>query len=122
MSAIEKPPTAVDAEFCISDLGTTDGGKAISAIRRAFEDCFGDLALIVEDEYGTENAYSFQGSSPIYCCHVPDEAHDPEVHGPQTIGLRYSYQFMRDIGTDNPIRVANWGETRFTEVEEVLYP
>lgn len=121
-SGAEQPPTSIGSKFRISDLGTDDGGVATSPIRRAFEDCFGELALIVEDENGAEKVYSFDGTSPIYCCHVPDDAHDPEEHGPQTIGLRYSYQFMRDIGADNPIRVVEWDETRFPDVAEVLYP
>lgn len=119
---LKEPPTHVGSEFRISDLGTDRGGVAISAIKRAFEDCFGELALVIESEYGTENVYSFKGSSPIYCCHVPDDSHDPEMHGPQTVGFRYSYQFMRDLDTDNPVRVVDWDETRFTDVEEVVYP
>ena len=119
---LRRPPTDVGSAFRISDIGTTDSGVAISAIRDAFEDCFGELALVVESEYGNENTYSFEGSSPIYCCHVPKENHDPDQHGPQTVGFRYSYQFIRDIGTDNPIQVVEWTDTRFTDVEEVVYP
>jgi len=116
------PPTEIGAEFKISDLGTTEGGRAISALERAFEDSFGDVALQVVDEYGVERTYSFEGTSPIYCCHVPDEHYDPDVHGPQTMGFRYSYRFMRDIGTDNPIQVVAWGDTHFPEAEGVVYP
>ena len=121
-TAIKRPPAKVGSTFRISELGTTDGGEAISPIRETFEDCFGELALVVENEHGNEETYSFEGSSPIYCCHVPKENHDPEQHGPQTMGFRYSYQFMRAIGTDNPIEVVAWDDTRFPDVEEVVYP
>lgn len=66
--------------------------------------------------------YSFKDGSPIYLSYVPDENHNPEEMGPQTLGIRYSYQFMRDIGTGNPIRLVPWDETRFTDVVDVVYP
>ena len=119
---LSQPPTDIGSVFRISDLGTTDGGIAISVIQRAFGDCFGELTLITENKHGHEQTYSFQGTNPIYCCHVPDEAYDENEHVAQTMGFRYSYQFMRDIGEDNPIRVVAWDDTRFPDVEEVIYP
>jgi len=119
---LTEPPTAIGSTFRITDLGTDDGGVAISAIADAFEDCFGDKALVVENEHGASEVYSFDGRSPIYCCHVPDDAYEPAVHGEQTMGFRYSYRFMRDIGTGNEIEVVDFGDTKLTEVAGVLYP
>jgi|AntRauTorcE11898_2_1112593.scaffolds.fasta_scaffold03299_5 hypothetical protein len=117
-----QPPTEVGSSFTITDLGTDDGGVAISMIADAFEDSFGDLALSVENEYGNIQIYSFEGRSPIFCSHVPDDAYEPEVHGEQTLGLRYSYRFMRDIESGNPINVVNFEDTRLTNVDETVYP
>jgi len=119
---LQQPPTKAGASFTISELGTTEGGTAISAISDAFEDSWEEKALVVTNEDGKEQTYSFQGRSPIYCCHVPQESHVPEEHGPQTVGFRYHYRFIREIDADNEIRVVNWENTRFTDVEEVWYP
>jgi len=120
VSAVSRPPTDVGSEFTIGDLGTEDGGKAISALRDAFDDCFGELALVLDREDG-RSVYSFDGSSPIYCCHVPDDTYDREQHGPQTVGFRYNYRFMNEL-EESTIRIVDWEETRFTDVEEVVYP
>jgi hypothetical protein len=121
-TAIQQPSTEVGETFKISDLGTMDGGKAVSALRDAFEDSWEEKAIVVEDEYGNDQTYSFEGRAPIYCCHVPDDAYYPEEHGPQTMGFRYSYKFIRNIDEGNEIRVVDWEETRFPDVEEVVYP
>lgn len=118
----KRPPTSTGDAFTISDLGFDDGGKAVSVIADTFEDCFEELALIVENEYGQNNVYSFKNRSPIYCCHIPEEAYNPEEHGDQTVGFRYSYKFIEDINTNNPIRVVEWEETKFTEITSVVYP
>lgn len=121
-TAIQQPPTDIGATFTISDLGTTDGGKAVSVLRDAFEDSWEEKAIVVEDEYGNDQTYSFKGRAPIYCCHVPDDAYYAEEHGAQTVGFRYSYQFIRNIDEGNEIRVVDWEDTRLPDVEEVVYP
>lgn len=118
----QTPPTAVGSTFTITDLGTKHGGEAISIIRDAFANCFGDLVLVVETEHGNREAYSFKGRSPIYCCHVPDDRYERAEHGLQTVGFRYNYRFIRDIETAQAIHVVDWDETQFPEVEEVVYP
>lgn len=118
----KQPPTEVGSSFTITDLGTDNGGVAISMIADAFEDSFGDLALVVENEHGYTQTYSFKERDPIFCSHFPDDTHEPEVHGAQTIGFRYSYQFMRDIESGNPINVVNFEDTHLTDVDEIIYP
>lgn len=120
--SLQRPPTEIGASFTIRDLGTEDGGEAISAIRDAFRDCWEEKALVVEGASWNENTYSFQDGSPIYCCHVPDDGYESEMHGPQTMGFRYSYKFMRDLEANTEVRVVPWDDTQFTDVEEVLYP
>jgi len=120
VSAVEHPPTEVGSEFTIEELGTEDGGSAISAIRDVFRDSWGERALVLENE-DYESVYSFKEGSPIFYDHAPDDTYDPEEHGPQTIGLRYSYRFMREV-EGSTIRVVEWADTGFPDVEEVFYP
>lgn len=113
-------PTGPGSAFRISDFGFEDGGLAVVAVKEAFRDTWGDVAVRTTNEYGDEPTYAFEGKNPIYLSHVPDP--DPDIHGPETMGLRYNYQFIRDIDQNNKIRVLSWDETRFTDVEEVVYP
>jgi len=106
--------------FTIQQLGTEDGGSAISDIRSAFSNCWGEKALVLELEEH-ESVYSFKDGSPIFYDHVPDDAYDRQEHGPQTTGVRYSYRFMREI-EGSTIRVVDWEDTGFSDVEEVHYP
>lgn len=117
---VPHPPTEVGSEFTIEDFGAEDGGTAISAIREAFSDCWGEKALVLEhDDF--RSVYSLKGGRAIFYDHIPEDAYDPEEHGPQTIGSRYHYRFMREL-EGSTIRVVKWEDTGFPDIEGVYYP
>jgi hypothetical protein len=118
------PPTEPGETFTLADIGSESGGTAVSAVREAFADTWGEVALVLENEFGVLVTYAYLDGDPIYLDHIPDEAFDEERYGIQTNGIRYSYDFIRALDATPFVAVVPWEQTRFTEVvaEEVWYP
>lgn len=118
------PDTEPGTTFTLNDIGAEEGGTAVSAVRAAFEDTWGDVALVLEDAYGELQVFAYLDDKPIRLSHLSDEAFDPEQHGLQTNGIRQNYSFMHALEATPFVAVVPWDQTRFTEVvaEEVWYP
>jgi hypothetical protein len=118
------PPTEPGATFTLADTGTDDAGKGVSAVEAAFADTWGEVALVLEDEFGQLQTYAILDGKPIHLSHVYDENYIPDEHGMQTNGIRLNYQFIRCLDATPFVAVVPWEQTLFTDVvaEEVWYP